>query len=59
MGVKWKLDDIPGLFKVFLLLDYSHNLQKKKEKRIIANNSARSVNKIRLKTHMQKRHFVV
>lgn len=30
MGVKLKLDDIPGLFKVFLLLDDSHNLQKKK-----------------------------
>lgn len=33
MGVKWKLDDIPGLFKVFFLLDYSHNLQKKKKKK--------------------------
>lgn len=29
MGVKLKLDDIPGLFTVFLLLDDSHNLQKK------------------------------
>lgn len=46
MGVKLKLDDIPGLFKVFLLLDDSHNLQKKiKNKKIIANNSARSVKK--------------
>lgn len=44
MGVKLKLDDIPGLFKVFLLLDDSHNLQKK-IKKIIANNSARSVKK--------------
>lgn len=33
MGVKLKLDDIPGLFKVFLLLDDSHNLQKKKNKK--------------------------
>lgn len=33
MGVKLKLDDIPGLFKVFLLLDDSHNLQKKKKKK--------------------------
>lgn len=47
MGVKLKLDDIPGLFKVFLLLDDSHNLQKNKKnkKKIIANNSARSVKK--------------
>lgn len=53
MGVKLKLDDIPGLFKVFLLLDDSHNLQKK-----IKNHSEVNQKRKVLK-HTRKRHFVV
>lgn len=58
MGVKLKLDDIPGLFKVFLLLDDSHNLQKKKKK-----NHSEQLCKVSQKRkvlkHTRKRHFVV
>lgn len=57
MGVKLKLDDIPGLFKVFLLLDDSHNLQKK-----IKNHSeqlCKVSQKRKVLKHTRKRHFVV